>query len=343
MRVLTEVRAAGAKGLGLFARLQIPRGTRIVSEKPLLSLHPDQDASHLFSNARNLKNEEIEQILRLSYFPGSGISRAGRWANTLAWTLGDLLKRRYGWKWGLMGENLNILNVFRSNSFELDVEEHERALFPQIARINHSCTPNAQANWHPTMGKFNVHAIRDIEPNEELNISYLHETGALRDARVEKLSDGYGFTCNCPACDLSTEKARIWEANRKTTQKSLTWFYSGQEQVLEQAKADGEYDHVLRLRNEDELSLTHSFITTLTDQGIAGREIASLIFSAAKMQFRDGQDDLALEDLEDGLRIERDCLGEDHPDFLKSKARVEQMKKGHYLDESTDSEGENRV
>jgi len=110
---------------------------------------------------------------------------------------------------------------------------------------------------------FNVHATRDIEVDEELTINYSHEHGALRDSRQEKLLDGYGFNCDCPACDLSTvagvkgEKARVGML----------------EMLGKYANAVGEGEAE---KPEEELRMIQAFIRLLESEGIAGREVSVL-------------------------------------------------------------------
>lgn len=65
-------------------------------------------------------------------------------------------------------EHVAVLNIFRSNAFNLgSTSRFQQAIFARISRINHSCTPNAQGNFHEVLSKFNVHAIRDV--NAELS------------------------------------------------------------------------------------------------------------------------------------------------------------------------------
>lgn len=100
------------------------------------------------------------------------------------------------------------LNGFRYNEGlneddpNYDVGE---ALFPQIARINHKCAPNAEftLSWSHEHGSVvnSITALRPIEDGEEINFSYLPILLRLSFAeRQKQLSKHWGFTCDCCRC-----------------------------------------------------------------------------------------------------------------------------------------------
>lgn len=157
-----------------------------------------------------------------------------------------------------------ILSIFRNNAFDLgNGSEFQQAVFPKISRINHSCVPNAQGNFHSELGRFNIHATRDIEPDEELTLNYLQELGAARESRQQRLLSGYGFTCECPACDLNLARARKGEKRRVRMHKELAKYV--------ESMASGAVQSL-----EAELETVQRFIKLLEGEGIAGRELSTL-------------------------------------------------------------------
>jgi len=71
-------------------------------------------------------------------------------------------------------------------------------LFPFAAMLNHQCLPNAVA---ATNGKtLAIHAVRHIEPGEEVCISYI-DALENRQTRGEKLKTQYYFDCECECCE----------------------------------------------------------------------------------------------------------------------------------------------
>lgn len=404
--MLYEVRVAANKGLGLFAKHTIPRGTRILAEKPLIALRRGQRPSEILSCAERLDGKRRETLLGLSWHPGGGIKRLGRWGEAVGWAVRDRRLATFGP--GRMSdviktldEAFQILSIFRSNSFnlassanvafagdsspsspstalptsdsnvavldlhsELDVTPtapsssppYELALFPAIARINHSCVPNAQANYHPLHRTFNVHATRDMAAGEEVSINYLPEVGLLRAQRVAKLEEGYGFTCNCPACDLSTELGRQGEKSRRDVQTSMRktrayladathrgdavdagygadgmpeTFQSGITDE-EQARIDalGRLSEAERrtLRLDGELQVLKLMLAMYSNEGIVGREVASMHYHMARLQSSSSALEDGLASAEAGLKLEEECLGRDHPGYLEASAFVEGLR-----------------
>ncbi|KLU85190.1 hypothetical protein MAPG_04220 [Magnaporthiopsis poae ATCC 64411] len=86
----------------------------------------------------------------------------------------------------------DVEDLLRTNSFagELDGEPH-MGLFPRVARINHACKPKSAMNA--------IVANRDIEPGEEITISYTQE-GLESKTRRERLEAVWGFKCTCAHC-----------------------------------------------------------------------------------------------------------------------------------------------
>lgn len=269
-----EIRAVSGKGLGVFAKQLIPRGTRIFSERPLLSIANNQDSSDIYSAAKQLTAKDRDELMKLSFYTDKELS-FWRWNQALWYTVkaasSTVLAVLQGQKRLLpkgassIRDHVAVLRIFRSNSFNLgrNAQKIQQALFPRISRINHSCVPNAQGNFHDGLGKFNVHATRDIEVDEEVSLSYLVECGALRDARMGKLSTGYGFECGCPACNLDTAQGRDGEKRRVVMGTLLKEF------AEKAAQGDA--------RNpEAELATIQAFIALYEGEGIAGRELSTL-------------------------------------------------------------------
>eukprot|EP01009_Symbiontida_sp_KSa7_P007484 NODE_4356_length_350_cov_350.033223_g3755_i0.p1 GENE.NODE_4356_length_350_cov_350.033223_g3755_i0~~NODE_4356_length_350_cov_350.033223_g3755_i0.p1 ORF type:complete len:81 (+),score=8.23 NODE_4356_length_350_cov_350.033223_g3755_i0:75-317(+) len=75
--------------------------------------------------------------------------------------------------------------------------------------MNHSCDPNVQVTYnHRNDETLVVTALRDLEPGEELFISYIDESMEV-DKRMQQLDEHYKFQCACTKCtaELSEQKA----------------------------------------------------------------------------------------------------------------------------------------
>ncbi|KAE9377885.1 TPR domain-containing protein, partial [Stipitochalara longipes BDJ] len=315
-----EIKSAGLKGLGVFAKAFIPRGTRILSESPLLAIRTGQNAGDIYSASRILSLEEKSRFLQLSSHVTKELSIL-RWSQAAWYTLKYTLTSLFGRKgkvliaWQNPKEHVMILSIFRNNAFNLgSSSEYQQAVFPRISRINHSCVPNAQGNFHNELGRFNIHATRDIEVGEELTLNYLQELGAGRKKRQERLLVGYGFECECPACDLKLETARDGERRRIRMHEHLAEYVedmgSGAVQSL-----------------EADLEAVQRFIRLLEGEGIAGRELSTLYLEAAKLNQGYAKCEEALRCAERGLALDEDCLGTDHPLYQNSLKAVNSLKK----------------
>lgn len=271
-----EIKSAAGKGLGVFANRFIPRGTRIFSERPLLAIQQNLQPSAIWAAFALLSPSARQDLLALSAH-NTRESAFLRW-NQAFWhlcrqNLSCLSTKLRGGQgsssafrpWSI-GEHVTILHIFRSNTFHLGATETSdsssssphQAVFPNISRINHSCIPNAQGNFHTKLGQLTIHAVRDINVDEELTLNYLPEHGALQATRQSKLLRDYGFTCACPACDLEGKRGRDGEEARVEMHNLLAEYAAGEQDV------------------GTELGTILKFIGMLEGEGIAGRELSTL-------------------------------------------------------------------
>lgn len=93
-----------------------------------------------------------------------------------------------------------LLSALKLNSFlgrdSADERRHSVMMLPLMAAVNHSCRPNAALHHDQLV------AIGDIEPNQQICISYLNDNDLRVDAptRQAKLFHSWGFQCGCGRC-----------------------------------------------------------------------------------------------------------------------------------------------
>ena len=96
---------------------------------------------------------------------------------------------------------LPAAGIFMTNSFDMTDSPSgvACAMYCALARLNHSCTPNAQQTHLPDSGDEVLHASRTILEGEEINDCYieLRQCTAQRRAALQEV---YRFECECPAC-----------------------------------------------------------------------------------------------------------------------------------------------
>ncbi|KAH6693539.1 hypothetical protein F5X68DRAFT_247852 [Plectosphaerella plurivora] len=92
-----------------------------------------------------------------------------------------------------------VEDIMRTNSFQMMVAgQPHMAMFPEISRLNHACNPSAFMRFSESSSAATVIAFRDIEPGEEITISYAR-LGMSHQERQTLLTD-WGFKCTCDMC-----------------------------------------------------------------------------------------------------------------------------------------------
>jgi len=75
-------------------------------------------------------------------------------------------------------------------------------LYTLQSSCNHSCVPNAEPSFIDNNFNLVMMAIRDIDIDEEICISYLDECSRSRSrhSRIKLLRENYLFNCTCEKC-----------------------------------------------------------------------------------------------------------------------------------------------
>ncbi|KAI1144792.1 heterokaryon incompatibility protein-domain-containing protein [Nemania diffusa] len=175
------------KGKGLVAIEKIPKGTRILSEEPIISIAGN------WMNSEQLQISIYQQVASLS----------------------EHQQRAF-----LSMHNIHpyedaasqYLGIFKTNSLPAEAARDVGAIFLEACRINHACDNNAQKSWNEKIKRHTVHALRDIDKGEEITITYLAPL-KNRKAREKALREKFGFVCLCRLCSLPPEQSR--ESDRR--------------------------------------------------------------------------------------------------------------------------------
>ncbi|KAI0438720.1 heterokaryon incompatibility protein-domain-containing protein [Xylaria telfairii] len=175
------------KGKGLVATEKIFKGTRILSEEPIITIASNG------MNSEQLQLSIYQQVASLS----------------------EHQQRAF-----LSMHNIHpyenaagqYLGIFKTNSLPAEAVGDKGAIFLEACRINHACDNNAQKSWNENIKRHTVHALRDIDKGEEITITYL---GPLknRKTRQKTLQERFGFTCLCRLCSLPPEQSQ--ESDRR--------------------------------------------------------------------------------------------------------------------------------
>lgn len=161
------------KGRGLIANKTLFRGDQIFASTPLLLTDPDA--------YKLAEPERLDLLYR-------GVETLPEASRELFWELLGHFK----------GDPVD--GRINTNNFEVVVDDiSQAALFPEIAMLNHDCRPNAAYFWDEETFTHYVHAMRTIQPGEEITISYI-DSEKPRAHRMRRLERNWGFKCDCSAC-----------------------------------------------------------------------------------------------------------------------------------------------
>ncbi|KAH8891977.1 SET domain-containing protein [Thozetella sp. PMI_491] len=288
-----QVQQAAGKGLGVFATQLIRRGTRILAERPLISI--DKTSPNVVAAARRLSAPQRTQLLDLSLNQKRRSSILS--LLEVAWYSLPRL--------GSIAANRDLLNAFRNNNFALGDDAGTQSCFAQVARINHSCVPNAQGNFNTTLESFTVHALHDIPAGDEITISYLGDQLAAPEVRQSLLKQSHDFLCGCPICDSASPRARESADRRAEFRRKLTEYAEGEAQ--------------------DEGAMLETLIHAYEEEGLAGRELASIYLAAAKVAAERQQHESARRLGQRGLQLGEDAVGLDSPLYISDAALLSQQ------------------
>jgi hypothetical protein len=195
------------KGYGCFAIKEIKRGTRILADDPLLiipkAMYYERHVKEAFS-----KLSPDEQALYFTLHSAHG-QDPSNWPKAIHPNLDDEERSRITEQHkARTAKEPSLLSIFQTNCMEM---EGGGAVFPNAARFNHSCNPNACFSWNPATRKETIHAMRDIKKDEEITLSYC-EISHDKATRARELKH-YGFVCNCQACSSDEGDPESFAAN----------------------------------------------------------------------------------------------------------------------------------
>lgn len=307
-RHLIQVRDSPGKGLGIFAKTNIPRGTRILAESSLIKFDKDEQptAKTIMQAFESLSPSQQESYLELDDY----VCDLDK----------QILESQTGQTWDELPEmHRRVLGIYTANSFG--------SIHQLASRFNHSCLPNTTHVYNPTLDKETFHTIQDVSAGEELLISYMDGSNWVRSKRQEYLQK-WGFECNCPACEDNPE-------GRAKEEKRL---------VI--SLLSGDLEDLLNLDTEEpleeSLKLTQRLAAMQKSAGLVGRELCysyvirspadssstdvSSYYYAAKICTRLGDARMALLWAEKGLEVNRYCVGEDHPEYKTTLEAFTQLK-----------------
>ena len=294
---LFEIQTIQGKGKGLVACSHIAKGTRILQEKPLLTIEKvlpmDRRELNLVEKLMTLSELQRHMFHSLhNNFPGeypcSGIVDTNAWLD-------------------------------KPDDLDSDSSDHpERvSIYPKISRINHSCLPNAYYYWNSNTKCATVHAICPINAGDEITVHYLG-TGTVFESRRVSLKKGYGFDCTCSLCSLPPLARQNSDTRRLRIQHL--------DEALNDWKRSMDYP-------DDGLADCYSLLQHVQDeyQDSADIFMGKVYYDAFQIYIAHGDQARAKVFAERKHQLDIIHLGEDNPDTWESKDLAENPSKHNYF------------
>jgi hypothetical protein len=265
---LYEIRPTQFKGYGVFALRDIAPGTRLTSEKPILTALREPgviDPVTIFEAFEILTPLQQSEFLKL--YP------AQKQTEYALQCMDDDLPK------DLKDHVAKVTSIFESNAFRMGSEGRQNdqdvslgGIFPIAARFNHSCTPNVAQTWNAAMHSLTMHTIRKIDAGEELCEGYvsLTEDQKTRQTRL----GGYDFICTCEACDVESEAGKAREIRREKIRRfeeDLAFFTDQTEGPGR--KTAGPLSNAMIKGQGDALGVVEQLEVLLKEEGLLGHDL----------------------------------------------------------------------
>lgn len=198
-----EVRSAGVMGQGLFATVDIPIGTRILVENPLMWVPLSPTPYQEFCQTLASMDEANKKHLGDLHCNTRLLNR------NLAFNLFDqILSEDRQTTLDMRDDNfLNVVKLFATfctNAVTIAEgnEDTASAVYPIFSKINHSCTPNAFVLYTSENKQQTLYAGCDIRAGQQILVSYLggDEDFLTSWQRMEQTRRYWNFSCTCGRC-----------------------------------------------------------------------------------------------------------------------------------------------
>ena len=278
-----------AKGLGMLTKRYIEQGARILDDEVLFSISeglPEEQVKERVTSAFGSLPPDKKMDFLSLYSPHPS------------------------------NPAMDLVSRYNANAFEIsNLSDHSRPTVSHIvclqaSRINHSCTPNAYLDLNTNINRVTVHAVADIPAEQEITVSYCAPHYSRED-RVRDLAR-YAFTCRCTVCQ-PTAIGQLKEAERLLMQETWLTVYD----------RDGKE---ISYPNQNPLKSILRMIQLLTEQGLNVGDLSVLYQRAARLNIELGNRSVALEIVEEKLRIEMRRLGSDSPLVQETRLYVVALK-----------------
>ena len=280
------IKESPGKGLGMFATTNIRKGTRIITEKPFLTLAKSPELSWSDPYAPNDISEAFDRLpnsKRLKYMQLHCPKRT---------------------------DCSVLVSIYEANCYEMGSGD---CICINASRINHSCIPNAHYSWNDNIKRLTVHAVKDIPEGEEITINYCSGFSTLNERR-HKLKP-YVFTCLCPACQGNSDFGRLSRIRRR---EMVDLRQEIEDYQNDSRAARAEYFHC------DEQPAILKLLRVIDEEGLV-YEKSMAYRVAVDWALKKGYREVALEYASKELDVDLCCAGKDSPSYQETESFLQRI------------------
>ncbi|KAI8962292.1 SET domain-containing protein [Daldinia sp. FL1419] len=332
---MVETHQLASGGEAVYATVNIPRGTRIVAEVPLIVVPPFKSESEeiwaLCKAVDGLADDQVDEFARIPCNPEllKAYKEKG-FVEEIAWSFykskklkdknGSLLKGKRMRK--IVNKTIRICLVYVYSNVQLGPEgKHGSGIFSLYSRMRHSCIPNAYNCWNATLGRLTIHAIHDIKAGEQIFVNYIGNVCRVRKQRALSLYHVWRITCNCVACtDDALDQTRY--RMLVLDQALAAWDQAG-DRGVGTLGADA-FDSA-----EEALQGAEELLSLLKKERLCGMELCRAVRDCSERAFGCCNFDKALKYAQMELKYEIALIGTDNDhhqqDYYGAKRWIERM------------------
>ncbi|KAL4256209.1 SET domain-containing protein [Pleurotus pulmonarius] len=185
-----RIQAIPSKGLGVVAAIDLAPGDLIIVESPLFLFRPE--GAMIYKDLLQRAFDKLDDGKKEAFMKLDNAHPETEYPPLV----------------GIF--NTNAYDVQKSDHADSDVDSPYIAVFNDISRINHSCSPNTIRLWRASSSTMHISACRAIPAGTELTTHYRDPLLPSSDRGASLLAI-YKFVCACPAClnPTASDKARL--------------------------------------------------------------------------------------------------------------------------------------
>lgn len=199
---MLEARPDKKIGKGLYATVDIPVGTRLLVENPMVRLPQSPTPFQEFCQAARAMGPDMDGLRDLDC--NARLLNENLPGNILSQIRSEDPQNPIDLRDDSVLNLVRLYAIYYTNAVKLteDDEDAGTAVFCNFSHLNHSCRPNVFSIFSDKTNQQTVYAGCDIKAGQQILVSYFggHEDFMTTKQRLEQTRRDWGFACSCDVC-----------------------------------------------------------------------------------------------------------------------------------------------